>query len=408
MAKKNILFAVCAALILAAGIFLRVHPTAAFHQVGSDEATYTRYLGALRMVGIANYRAVVKAYEEYQATLSDAIVHPLRMNYLVISYGWMQLFHCNPLAALHAVASAASILHLLLAGVVAWRFGGRSAVLGVLALAAFAPLQICLAQRALVDGFYAFFAMLSFWLLWENLRTPNHWGWLAAFTGSLFMLVLTKEYSAFVVFAFCAIMALNHWLDFGWVTPKLLAATAAGPALAVLVLMYFAGGAGAFFHFYLEFVQKSRTLGYAINWQDGPWSRYLLDFLLVTPAVLLLAVGRMFQLDRKNPADLFCAVFLVFSYVPMACVTYGMSLRFASFWDLPMCWLAYSMLRSLAGRLFARRATVALAVATVIVCGIELREYSRVFVEIKEEHPVYDPITHNLLEADHILKYKPE
>ena len=212
---------------------------------------------------------------------------------------------------------------------------------------ALAPLQLCLAQRALVDGFYAF-ATLCFWLLWENLRAPNRWGWLAAYTVSLFGLVMTKEYSAFVVFAFCGIMVLNRRLRFGSVTPRLLAATVIGPALAVLVLMYFAGGAGAFFHFYTTFVAKSSGLDYAIKAQDGPWTRYMLDFLIVSPAVTLLAIGRLFRLNAKNRPDLYCAVFLLFSYVPMAGVTYGMSLRFVAFWDFPMCWLAFSQLDALA------------------------------------------------------------
>ena len=356
------------------------------------------------MVGIGNYREIVQAYESNQMETPEAIVHPLRMTYIVVSYGWMQIFRCRPLAALHAIASIAAILHLLVAGIFAWRLGGKIALLGVLALMAFAPLQLCLAQRALVDGVYAFGAALCFWLLWENLRAPNRWGWLAAYAISLLLLVMTKEYSAFVVFAFCCLMIVNRWLDFGTVTPKLLAATVIGPALAVLVLMYFAGGAGAFFHFYISFVQKSRVLEYAIKTQDGPWSRYLLDFLIVSPAVLLLAIGRIFQLDAKNRPDLYCALFLLFSYVPMACVSYGMSLRFAAFWDLPMCWLAFSLLRTLAERFFIRRSAAALAVATVLVCGIELREYSRIFVEAVTPRPIYDPITRNLLEAGKIIK----
>src|SRR5205085_5920382 len=138
-----------------------------------------------------------------------------------------------PLAALHAVAAIASVLHLLVAGIFAWRAGGRAALPGVLALMACAPLQICLAQRALVDGVYAFWAVVCFWLLWENLRAPGNWKWLAAYTLSLFVFVMTKEYSAFVVFAFCGIFVTNRWLGFGTVTPQLLAATVLGPALAV-------------------------------------------------------------------------------------------------------------------------------------------------------------------------------
>ena len=40
----------------------------------------------------------------------------------------------------------------------------------------------------------------------------------------------------------------------------------------------------------------------------------------------------------------------------------------------------------------------------MLVCGIELREYSRIFVEF-EPHPVCDPISRNLLEAARIVKY---
>lgn len=422
MSRNNLFMAIAAALLLAAGIFLRVHHTSAFDRwvaekrefapgqpltAGYDEAIYTAYVEQAVKTGLANYRdEVVKRYEVKQEAMHDAIVHPMRMTYILASCLWMEIFHSPALDSLHAVSSAAAILHLLLAGVFAWRLGGKTAALGVTALMAFAPLQVCLAQRALVDGVYAFFTTLSFWLFWENLRAPNRRGWLAGYLVSLVVLVLTKEYSAIVVFSFCMIMVFNRWLQLGTVTPKLFAATVIGPAVAVMILVYYAGGVGAFIHYYVIFVQKSRGLAYAYKTQDGPWSRYLLDFLIVTPAVLLLAVGRVFQLDTKNRPDLYCAVFLLFSYIPMACITYGMSLRFAAFWDLPMCWLAFSLLRTLAERLFANRRAVALVAATVLVCGIELREYSRIFVEADTPHPVYDPITRNLLEADKILKWQ--
>jgi hypothetical protein len=409
MTSKNLLFAATLAIILCAGIFLRVHRTSAFDTtvprvVGYDEGVYTAYIGLLsRAGGIAHYKTVVSVYESEQEERPDAIVHPLRMTFIVASYFWMKVAGCTALTALHAVASLAGVLHLLVAGVFAWRLGGRRALLGVGALMAFAPLQLCLSQRALVDGVYAFGATLCFWLLWENLRAPGNWKWLAAYTISLCALVLTKEYSAFVVFAFGGVMLLNRWLRFGTVTPQLLVATVIGPAVAVLILVYYAGGIGAFIHFYLTFVEKSRTLDYAMKTQDGPWSRYLLDFLIVSPAVLLLAVGRVFQLKKENRPDLYCAVFLLFSYVPMASVTYGMSLRFAAFWDLPMCWLAFSQLEVIAGKISIRRQALALVIATALVCGIELREYNRIFQAVTP-HPIYDPITRNLLEDARILK----
>lgn len=420
ISRKDLPFLLALACLLAAGIFMRVHPTSAFNGInrpGRDEGEYANYLSVLDrpVMGISHYGLLVKAYESNQDETTEAIVHPLRMGYLVPSYFWMEMFH-RPvrgetypqvmekcLAALHDVSALAAVLHLFVACAFAWRAGGRMAALGVTALVAFAPLQVCLAQRALVDGVYGAFATLCFWLFWENMRAPNRWPWLAAYTIALFLCVMTKEYSAFVAFAFCGVMLANFWLRIGTVTPKLFAATAIAPALAVLVLVYYAGGSGKFLHLYLSEIAKSRVLPYAIKTQDGPWSRYLLDFLVITPAVLLLAVGRVFQLKKKDSVELYCALFWILSYLPMACLTYGMSLRFAAFWDVPLCWLAYSQLRILAERMFQHRTALAMTAAVLLVCGIELREYVRIF-RSTDPFPVYDPITVLLLKADKILK----
>ena len=52
------------------------------------------------------------------------------------------------------------------------RMAGRGTALAVLALMACAPTQIHMSQHALVDGFFTFWATLTLWMLWENLRQP--------------------------------------------------------------------------------------------------------------------------------------------------------------------------------------------------------------------------------------------
>jgi 4-amino-4-deoxy-L-arabinose transferase-like glycosyltransferase len=403
MTSKTFLQTAALCLILAAGICLRVHRTAGYGPigVGYDEHVYSCYVDDTRLTGVTGYWKVIRAYEDSQRATAEALVHPLRIVYILTSYFWMQLFHVKSLAALHAVASLYGVLHLLIAGIFAWRVGGRMAALGVTALVACAPLQILLAQRALVDGVYACWVMICFWLLWENLRAPDRLGRLFAYTLALCLMVLTKEYAAFAFIGMSALIVANRWLRFGTVTPRLLAATVIGPALAVLVLILYAGGIGPFIQFYLTFVQKSQLLEYTIKCQDGPWSKYLLDFLLISPLVLLLAVGRIFQVKAGDRADLYCGLFLLICYVPMASVKGGMSLRFAEFWDLPLCWLAFSQLGVIAGKISAQRKAFVLGILTAFVCSVELFQYYRTFVE----KPVYDPLTRNLLHAVDILKH---
>ena len=82
--------------------------------------------------------------------------------------------------ALRHVAAIFSCLSFLLSGVFAFRLGGTRIALVVGALMAVAPMELMMAHRELVDGVFAFWALLSLWLLWENMQHPGRLGWLAA------------------------------------------------------------------------------------------------------------------------------------------------------------------------------------------------------------------------------------
>src|SRR5437899_12100348 len=104
---------------------------------------------------------------------------------------------------------------LLLATIFAARLGGFGYAIGVGALVAFAPMQLHMSQHALVDGFFTFWAMLVLWSLWENLRSPRNWRWLALYVGAFTVMILTKENAFFVGVALIALLIANSWLLFG-------------------------------------------------------------------------------------------------------------------------------------------------------------------------------------------------
>ena len=260
-------------------------------------------------------------------------------------------------------------------------------MLGFTALVATAPLQIYLAQRALIDGYFSLLAVAALWLAWENLRRPRHWGWLCGYAATLALLVLTKENSAFVVFALGGLLLLNRFLRLGTVTPALLAATILGPAVAVLILALLVGGIPEWVRFYLMFVAKSRTNTYSILAQDGPWYRYLVDFVLMSPVLVAFSFGRIFQLRRTDASEIFMAVFLALSFLCMANVRYGMSLRYAAYWDIPLCWLAYSQVVLLARKFGKIRPVYAMVTALLLLSAVSLSQYERFFVKGE----IYDP-----------------
>jgi hypothetical protein len=403
--------------ILAVGIFLRVWPTTGFHRVGYDEGIYNRYVQLLLKHGLWSYPDLAQGYVKWQGERPDAIVPATRVGFILPAAILAKCTSGNSLSALHWISMIASILLLLAVPVIAVRMEqnrdeiretcrfpyGRAITVRVLvltALIAVAPLQIHLAQRALIDGYFAFWAILCAWSLWENLLTPRRSGWLLTYGIGLFVLVLTKENAAFVFLAMVAVAILFAFTRLGRVSWQLVSVSLIAPALAVILLSVLVGGIGDWISFYHSFVAKSSILPYPVKFQDGAWYRYIVDFTLLSPVIVALFFGALFQLTRESKPEIFWAAFLGASFIGMSSVPFGISLRFAAFWDVPLRWLAASQLLQLASR-FPRARRPVLLLAFVLVLGaIDLSQYWRYFMYGR----IYDPVSFQLLHAANLIK----
>jgi 4-amino-4-deoxy-L-arabinose transferase-like glycosyltransferase len=404
------------AVICAVGVFLRLppqafapgaplhsiamlHPQPAFRQIGFDENLYRQYVDHLSKTGIGSYPDMVESYIATQSTLPNAVLPPVRFLYIFSAYIWRSIFDSETMDSLRDVAAFFSILTVLLAPLFAWRMRGPRWGFGVAALIATAPTQIHMSQHALIDGFFAFWALLSLWLLWECVTAPGDWRWLTAYALALALLVMTKENSFFVWLGLVAIILANRWLQFGITSRALVLATIAGPLLGVVMLVFLAGGLGNLIETYRLLVTKAAQTPYAVLTGDGPWYRYLVDLMLVSPIVLLLALGTIFRINRTMKPELYLAIFIAASYLVMCNVRYGMNLRYANMWDTPLSFLAVSSLVALVTPL-PRYRNLVLGIAVGFVALIEVRQY----IILAVQYPLYELITHDLLQALHILK----
>ncbi len=306
-------------LILLVGIFLRLpssifekdgafsgigrlHPQPGFRITGYDERLYQKYVEEMIRGGISSYPDLAEGYVELQRRLPAAILPPTRFVYLFSAYLWHHLFGSEALASLHNVSSLFSILLLLLSALFALRLGGWRVGLCVTALMSVAPTQIHMGQHALIDGVFAFSATLCLWLLWENLQRPNKWPWLISYTLALAWLVLTKENAMFAYIALLVLLAMNYWLRFGQITRTLLLLTLVGPLLGVAILVNLCGSLQTAIATFQLLVSKASVLPFAIATGDGPWYRYLVDLMLMSPVILILAIGRIFTLKTDDKA----------------------------------------------------------------------------------------------------------
>jgi Dolichyl-phosphate-mannose-protein mannosyltransferase len=386
------------ALVVLAGVAFRIYPSAGFTGIGYDEQLYREYVNSLSVHGLTSYPDLAESYVDRQQQLPAAILPPSRFLYIFTAYLWHQATGEDALVSLHRVSCLFSVLLFLVAGAFAWRMGGARIGLAVLALMACAPMQLHMSQHALIDGFFAFWATLSLWFLWENLRQPNNARWLILYTAALALMVLTKENALFAYVGLLALIGVNRWLRFGTVTRPLLLLTLAGPLLGLVILIALCGSATTFVNIYRLLVSKASVLPYAIATGDGPWYRYLVDLLLASPLVFLLAWGAIFRLKFADKASLYLLAFMGATYVVMCNVRYGMNLRYTNMWDLPMRYLAVVCLSDLTGSL--RRREIAVAIAVIVLCAIDLRQYHIFFVQ----HNLYELVTGGLLRALQILK----
>lgn len=379
-----------------------LHPNPRWYELGwrgIDEGLYSNYVDQLGRVGLGRYPDIVGSYVWKQRQLPGSILPPTRFLYIFTAHLWQQVTHYQALECLRNVASFFSMLTLGMAALMVWRMRGPNCAVAVAALTAFAPTQIHMSQHALVDGFFTFWALLTIWLLWQNLRAPRSWTWLAAYTIAFALLVLTKENSFFVWIGLLFILMANRWLKFGSVTPHLLIATLAGPFLGVMALAALTGSVGHLIITYRLLVAKNYALEYAILTGDGPWNRYLIDLLLVSPIVVVLAVGAVFRLKTNNQPEWFFVVFVAGTYLIMCNVKYGMNLRYANMWDVPLRFLALTTMVDLSSHLRQRR-TVILTAMVALLCVLEFRQYLILFVQ----YPLQELITDGLLRALSILK----
>ena len=70
--------------------------------------------------------------------------------------------------------------------------------------------------------------------------------------------------------------------------------------IGVAILTNVAGGLGTVDRGLPPGVPKNLHLEYAIATGDGPWYRYLLDLLTISPLVFLLGMGTVWQLCARR------------------------------------------------------------------------------------------------------------
>ncbi len=414
--SRPLLWLLGAAVIFVLGAIIRLSIAPGDRGLGNEASIYRRYVVELDQRGFASYPAMSHRYlDQQRLPEAQAELPPTRAFY--IGTAWMLKQACfgdaaptavgtldarqrDPaLASLRCVSLWVSIFTVGLVGLAVWRMVGPPAGLGAMALTAASPLSIHLGTLLSADGFFAFWATLCVWLLWENLQRPYERIRLLALWLALGLLVMTQESAVFVLAGLYGMAAVSQWGKFGKVTRPVLIAIVGGPLLGVLGLAQAVGGVPELVAIFRSFATKTQMFSVGGTMQESPWHHHFLAWMRIDPVVGLFAATGLFTLPLRLPAYRYLLGFFVVTCLLACSVSSGLGLCFAAIWALPLSAFAAVQIFALASRWRNRAMLLSLALFGV-VAAFGLWQYRTSFLVGGS----YEMNPKSLLKATRIVK----
>jgi 4-amino-4-deoxy-L-arabinose transferase-like glycosyltransferase len=375
------LLALAAALVLA-------RPVTSW-RTGADEAFYLRYAIRVADGGPGAFPAL---FREYLADPVGSSLFPSPARLTAIAYDAVAVRLAGPRFEALAYASLLAFLGMVtLAFVIPRRALGDGGAFLCALLVATSPLGLGMARRALTDTLNAFLLTACLGLVFHGLATRRGRRWWIATSIACALAFLGRELN--VVLAPIALVAIaadairrRQW-------PPLLpvaAVTVLPAVLAMIVLSVAAGGIGPAWQALAAVVTQPGSNEYALKFGGGPWYRYLVDNLVLSPWTTLLYVMWLGHGLATRLEDEELLAWTLAPLVFVACVVpFAKFVRWALFLDVPMRMGAVALLLAYGGS----RRRVVIGVATLLLVATQLATFHRLFVVAD----MYDPTSVELL-----------
>lgn len=380
------------ALAIAAGLVLRYPETA--WRVSADEGTYLGYASRIARDGPGVLPSLTR--EHLEDPLSRTIApSPLRLAVVLPDALAVRLLG-DGYPSLQRVSLLALLALLIVAFAGFRRAAGTGVATAATLLLAVSPLQLGMARRALSDNVNTTLWTVSIVLCIEALANDWRRGWLAvaaAFAATL----LVKELNLLLLAIGLTLLMLDAVGRRRAPSPLALVCTTALPlAAAAVATILAAGSPAAALESLMVTIRQVNDNAYALRFGSGPWYRYVVDFLLLSPWTVLLYLTWLGMLAATRRPEF---RLLVWALLPILYLV-GLSptvrfVRWAMPLDVPIrlgsVLAVWGLLR---GRLAGAR-----PVAIGLLMLVDIGSFLAIFVTAD----VYDPTSDLLLWSRHFL-----
>jgi 4-amino-4-deoxy-L-arabinose transferase-like glycosyltransferase len=366
----------------------------------ADEGYYRSYALRIASEGPSAFPAIFEAYRSEPQHWRYP--NPLRVGYIGIAAGWTSLRG----DAFRALSELSLLSHCLLIGVAfafARRLMGGPLALATASLVAFSPLLLGLSRRALLDSPATLLGVATLWAFYECLRDPERRAPRVAFMLVFGLGMLVKETTVLLLLPLGLLLVVSPRIGMRPSFATLWPVLAAPPVVCAFVWLLAAGDAGRLISVVRIILESPGNNPYAQQLGGGPWWRYGVDLMLLSPGPTLLALAMIghtaFEASagRRDPTRILLGLFavgLLLAYAP-----FTKNVRYVAAIELPLRALAVLALVALAGprpRWLRKAAAVA---ALILLCWLDWRHFDRVFVL----GALDDPVGAALLDARDML-----
>lgn len=366
---------------------------------GADEGYYLKYATYIGKNGLSGFPALFKDYLQAQEHWPP---NPLRVGFILLSSLWLKIFGYSFLNLAYLSLFSYSVFLCLSFYFVKKYFGEKNAVLAVILLA-FSPLNMALARRALMNAAVNPFTLCSIWLFFERLRERKNYK-TVLFIALYSLTILIREDSVLLSVFFMFYILIHRKVFKRQVRLTDFLMITVFPAVIVGSLYtLIAGGFSNVIETARIILLSQEPNHYALIFGSGPWYRYLIDFMLLSPWVSILAIAfaGSYFIKKEWREEVVYLIILSISLIFLLDF-FTKNVRYLSILDLPLRLFAILMLNELTKRIFKDKSDAALIICVVLIVFFDFLSFLDLFIR----QGIYDPVSYQLLQARHIIPWR--
>lgn len=296
----------------------------------SDEYFYLSYAKQISQTGLSGFKDLTTWYSQSEKNRYHP--SPLRAGYILLAVLFINIFGptFSALVILSFVSLALSCL--IFYHYAKKNFPEHIALLFVFLMSA-SPLALGMSHVALSESLIYLLLGTSAWLFLDFLQRPTR-KTLVILTSVLFFSLLVKETTClFILFILIFSWLAKRKFSIKIAKKDLLILTIVPPLLTITFYLFLLGlenfALGLHSIYLTHFVDQANS--YALYFSSGPWYRYLVDFMIISPVMTTIAIGYSFHLIVKEKPDWKAIYFLIYSlvtFIPLSLLKHSKVVRF--------------------------------------------------------------------------------